>query len=214
MKGFVRKDLSILLGMYKKNLLFIFLLYAVLVLVTQTNFFIYFTILMVGFYSISSLTMDQSCSWDRYARTLPVSTKQIMAGKFVVTLLFIAAATIYGLVLSALNTWIHGIAFGPMLPPLFAFCAISLMCMGILLPCSLKWGVDKARNSLVLICLLLYVIPALFGDRLAAYFPMDTLLVFVQGNLLWIVVALFVASVMVYLIGYGLSCRIYAKKEF
>ena len=72
MKGLLRKELSGLWSLYRKTLPMISVLYAVLYVTTKQDFFLYFGVWMMLFYSLSSMSLDESCGCGRYARTLPV----------------------------------------------------------------------------------------------------------------------------------------------
>ena len=90
MIGFFRKDFYALASLYKKNLALVFVLYVVLTVSTGNPFFLYFLIWMLGFYSLSAISLDQSCGWDRYARTLPASPRQVVAARYLITVGFMA----------------------------------------------------------------------------------------------------------------------------
>ena len=92
MLGFLRKDFYMLYGAYKKNLLLVFLLYAALVLVMKNTFLLAILIWLMAFYGLSAITMDDSCGWDRYARTLPVSSGAVITARFLTTLLLLGIA--------------------------------------------------------------------------------------------------------------------------
>lgn len=81
MKGLFLKDWYGLLGMYKKNLLLVLVLYATLSMILNMPFFLFMTPWLLGFYTLSSFTLDESCRWNLYACTLPVSASQIVGGK-------------------------------------------------------------------------------------------------------------------------------------
>ena len=78
MRGLLRKELSGLWSLYRKTLPMIAVLYAVLNLVTRNDFFLYFGVWMMLFYSLSGMSLDESCGWGRYARTLPVNDWQVV----------------------------------------------------------------------------------------------------------------------------------------
>ena len=73
MIGFLKKDVYCLASLYKKNLVLVYVLYAVLTIATDNLFFLYFMIWLMGFYAISAISLDNSCGWDRFARTLPAT---------------------------------------------------------------------------------------------------------------------------------------------
>src|SRR5699024_12207349 len=66
----------------KKNLVLVAVIYGALSVVTRNNFFLFFGIWMMGFYSLSSFSLDAASCWGRYARSLPISDRQIVGAKF------------------------------------------------------------------------------------------------------------------------------------
>lgn len=165
MKGLLLKDLYSLGGLYKKNLLIVSVLYAVLALSADMPFFFYMMIWMMGFYSISGIALDQSCQWDRYARTLPVSAGQVVGAKYLVSLIFIGCGTLYSLVLGSVGvllkaenpTWQNFYFFNGLIA------ALAGATMALLLPAAYLWGVEKARNSMMI------VFAVLFGGSFLAF---------------------------------------------
>ena len=102
MRGLMAKEMTGLLGLYKKNLLLVGLVYGGLSIMTENSFFLYFGVWMMGFYSLSGYSLDEQSGWGRYARTLPISDFQVVAAKFVAAGAFMGIGTANPLVVAAL----------------------------------------------------------------------------------------------------------------
>ena len=59
MKGLLYKEVVSLLGMYKKNLALVAVIYGALSVMTRNNFFLFFGIWMMGFYSLSNFSLTR-----------------------------------------------------------------------------------------------------------------------------------------------------------
>ena len=217
MKGLFLKDWYGLLGMYKKNLLLVLVLYAALSMILNMPFFLFMTPWLLGFYTLSSFSLDESCRWNLYARTLPVSSRQIVGGKFLLAISWILPGTIYAGVVGAAVCLLHP---GETLASDMAVSSvvvgvIAIDMISILLAMTFRAGVEKARSLFFLIFIGFFLIIFLGGQ---IGMLDDTGLVAVLASiaafpLLWALGALAVA-ILIPVICFSLSCRIYANKEF
>ena len=217
MKGLFLKDWYGLLGMYKKNLLLVLVLYAALSMILNMPFFLFMTPWLLGFYTLSSFSLDESCRWNLYARTLPVSSRQIVGGKFLLAISWILPGTIYAGVVGAAVCLLHpgetlasDMAVSSVVVGVIAIDMISL-----LLAMTFRAGVEKARSLFFLIFIGFFLIIFLGGqigmlDDAGFVAVLASIAAF---PLLWALGALAVA-ILIPVICFSLSCRIYANKEF
>ena len=217
MKGLFLKDWYGLLGMYKKNLMLVLVLYAALSLILNMPFFLFMTPWLLGFYTLSSFSLDESCRWNLYARTLPVSSRQIVGGKFLLAISWILPGTIYAGVVGAAVCLLHP---GETLASDMAVSSvvvgvIAIDMISILLAMTFRAGVEKARSLFFLIFIGFFLIIFLGGqigmlDDAGFVAVLASIAAF---PLLWALGALAVA-ILIPVICFSLSCRIYANKEF
>ena len=217
MKGLFLKDWYGLLGMYKKNLLLVLVLYAALSMILNMPFFLFMTPWLLGFYTLSSFSLDESCRWNLYARTLPVSSRQIVGGKFLLAISWILPGTIYAGVVGAAVCLLHP---GETLASDMAVSSvvvgvIAIDMISILLAMTFRAGVEKARSLFFLIFIGFFLIIFLGGqigmlDDAGLVAVLASIAAF---PLLWALGALAVA-ILIPVICFSLSCRIYANKEF
>ncbi|MEG2001065.1 MAG: ABC-2 transporter permease [Evtepia sp.] len=85
--------------------------------------------------------------------------------------------------------------------------AITLVMMAFMFPVALKWTVEKARNVFVMVFMLVFV----GGGLIAKTLNLDALS---NIPLIPISIGICVCAVLMYVISYCVSCRIYEKKEF
>ncbi len=215
MIGFLRKDFYCLMSIYKKNLLLVVLLYAILTLATKQTFFLYFLIWMMGFYSLSAVTLDDSCGWNRYARTLPASPKKIVAARFLMTAGMTFAGAVVGIVMGCILAVVHGANLEEIAVVVVIVTGIALVTMGIMLPAAYKWGMEKARNGFLALFLVVFIVPLLMEKGFVDDASLQAALAWMDAQPVWVLSggALLIALV-VYLLGYGIACGIYTRKEY
>ena len=217
MKGLFLKDWYGLLGMYKKNLMLVLVLYAALSLILNMPFFLFMTPWLLGFYTLSSFSLDESCRWNLYARTLPVSSRQIVGGKFLLAISWILPGTIYAGVVGAAVCLLHPAETlsSDMAVSSVVVGVIAIDMISILLAMTFRAGVEKARSLFFLIFIGFFLIIFLGGqigmlDDAGLVAVLASIAAF---PLLWALGVLAVA-ILIPVICFFLSCRIYANKEF
>ena len=147
MIGLIRKEMYALWALYRKNLILVLVMYTFLGVALNNMAFPYMTIWMAGLYSFGWFSADQISGWARYARTLPVSDRQVVAGRFLSTLILQLAAGVYAVVIALINSLSGNAGFMEELGTIMVFFSISVMGMGIMIPAAFKWGVEKARTG-------------------------------------------------------------------
>lgn len=228
MIGFLRKDLYSVFCMYRKNLLLVLTLYAVLTIVTQVTFLLYMLVWLMGFYSLSLISLDQASGWDRFAKTLPAGPAQIIGARFLTALLLMLMAMGFSLLLGAVAWMVHGpgleilsfsgdeaFSMGELLFTVPMISAVALACMSLLLPAAYQWGVEKARSSFIVFFMVVFIIPAVFGEQLKERVPLEQVGAWLDAQPYPVLLAIILGVALVlYALGFGLSCHVYAKKEF
>lgn len=215
MTGFLKKDFYSLASLYKKNLLLVYVLYTVLTLATDNLFFLYFMIWLMGFYAMSAISLDASCSWDRYARTLPASTGQIVGARYLITMGMVLSGAVLALVLGIANFFLRGGNLAEVAVTVCIISGIALAMIGLLLPAAYKWGVEKARNGFLALFLLVFLLPLLMEQGI-----FDDAALKQAGNWLdmqspgMLMAASLGLGILACGVGFALSCGVYRKKEF
>lgn len=215
MIGFLRKDFYCLMSIYKKNLLLVVLLYAILTLATKQTFFIGFLVWMMGFYSLSAVTLDDSCGWNRYARTLPASPSKIVAARFLMTAAMTLCGAVAGIAMGCILVLVHGGNLAEIITVVLVVTGVALLTMGIMLPAAYKWGMEKARNGFLALFLVVFIVPLLMEKGFVDDASLQAALAWMDAQPVWVLSggALLIALV-VYLLGYGIACGIYTRKEY
>lgn len=211
MKGLLRKDILMVGGNIGFLLIFI-ILYTLLSFFTGSiDFTAIVLILIMVMLPFNTLSYDELYQWDRYVLTLPVSRKQVIQSKYMFTLLLAVIALVFCVTMG----WLFGGDWRDVLLRDLIFLASALLTVAVALPCALKWGLQKGRLIMILLCGIaggmiggLGIITE-YGGGLRIVLPIG---VVVTEEL--IVFGALGIALLALLISYKISCKIYEKKQF
>ena len=219
MKSLLYKDFQLLANSYKRNILTVLLLYAAIILFTRQIFVAYALVFLAGVYVSSTISFDEQAHWDSYARTLPVSAGQIVGAKYLLNLVFMLAASVCALLMTALLPLSAGIAGDTAAVPLpeqlsgiLGSGTVSLLASSLTLPISYKFGGARARSFVSTAFLALFVLGFLLMRSLPAGFMRDTVaeLNTVGDQQVWLfLVLIFAALLALYAASAAVCVRIY-----
>lgn len=215
MNGLLYKDLLNLTPTLK-YLAFMALIFCVVFIPLGNELPVYIILIMFGaLLPTTAISFDTAARWDKYAVSLPVTRREIVAARYQLMVGGICVAGVISLIIAVAMMILmpgEGI-FLPYFSPLMLmvlFVACGLLLGSIALPLTLKFGMEKMRYIIMVIALTPVVVifgMSFFAD-LSGITPTDPVLMPVIIGVLLAVTALFVY------VSFWLSVRIYAKKEF
>lgn len=210
MIGLLLKDLYTM-RQYLKTMLFMLMFFAVISagLDNPATFFEGFIILMSMMLTISSFSYDDLAKWDRYALTLPITRKELVAGKYLlsVVLCFAGAAFSFPIALIVLTLKpVEGFGLAEQLYATAAIVSAAFFFTGLLLPMTLKFGVEKSR-ILMLVVFAMPTAAVIALDKMGVPMPSE-------DSLFGFFKLLPLSMVVFYYLSYRLSVRIFSRKEF
>lgn len=211
MTGLIVKDILVQRKTLRSYALFLlFYLGMAAVGLFSISFVTAFVQIIVMILPMSAFAYDEQAKWDRYALTLPVSRRTVVAARYLFVLLMIFVAALFALVSSLFLTLVRQ---GDMMENLGA-AAVSLS-LGLLvadlnLPMSYALGPERARPYLYATIFL--PVLALVGAAKLGW--LDTLDQLSPS----VLTALFLFLPLLPLLGlpvsYLVSCRVMERKEF
>lgn len=199
-----------------RYLLVMMLVFAVAFIPNGYLNFLFITSIMFSVMMVSTFSYDEYAKWNCYALVMPIQKRDIVAGKFLMAVLF----SLFGVILGGICSVVGGLVMGQMTlgnGDAWSEILFSLdlaFCMAILfgttmIPMLFQFGVEKARMITVGVVavpvLLLYVLLKLSDG--AAFLNSEK-----NIGILMILFPIFVliwGSVM-----YKISCKIFCHKEF
>lgn len=221
MLGLLYKDQMTIWSSYRKNFLLVVVLYTAMAYTLDMAFMLFALVFMGGMYIASTLSFDEMSHWDTYARTLPVSTGQLVGVKYLLALGWMGGS----FVLAELLLTVCDLTKGRLRENLMYNLAGCLVSLGLVLiycaltlPLSYKLGAARARSGVIvaigisvgLICFASYSVRSdspFSGSSPLASMDETSLLFLIGGGVIAV-------GLVLYVISWWISTAIYQKKEF
>ena len=164
MKGLFYKDITSIWLIYRKNILFFLAIVAVFAFIfgaqnSSMGFFLTFMpVFLSGNYVIGSLRFDETSQFLSYVRTLPVRPVQIVAGKYLLGLLFLTGSlSVTALIILAVGALTGSLPAAAMFLPVLATAFLMGLCyLAVVLPLSYRFGTSRASTAAVIALLLIW----------------------------------------------------------
>lgn len=215
MIGLLKKDLLILRRVYMKNFFLVLALYTVLGIALQMTSFFTLMSWMYGFYVMSLFSVDNTCRWDFYAATLPVSRKTVVTAKFLLLGLCIAAGFVYSLVTAPVAYLLIGESIAESILASLLVTLILIVYFAVTIPLTYAFGPDKARSAMLLALVVVgggIFAAASLGDGGGAV--LMVLFGWMETSPVPGFSIITAATAVLCLVCWLVSCRIYERKEF
>lgn len=201
MKGLLRKDCHMIWN-YGRMLLLISLVFLIAGALSKEEnfFFVVYPVLLGGVLPVTLLSYEERCGWNRFCDAMPLSRRTVVSARYVTTLLSFGALYLLTLLVNAL--------FGRPAAELGELALLlpgfGLLPSAIMLPISLRWGVEKGRIAYFI---LIGVFVAL------GMFLFDSIRVIGTTVPAPGVAASLIAAIVIFALSWLLSIRLYEKRE-
>lgn len=209
MLGLVKKDLLMIKGNIRQVILF---LVVFLILAFQENNIIVIVPVFVSMMVfITTFSYDEYNKWDAYAISLPVSRKNIVKAKYVASIiLWVIALLVTVVITGIMGLFEQNINYFEMFGMILG-CVFSIVLLeAIMFPLIFKFGVEKGRIGLFVG---VFAIAALLGFIFTGI-DLENANGFIEIFNEYYYILLPLVAVILLVISYYVSKRIYLKKEF
>ena len=213
MKGLILKDLYLLKGLGKQFGLVFGFLFLWSIMMKSFSFMILYCVIMCGSIVMSTMSYDESVSFNRFALTMPVNIKMLVWAKYVLILLILLAVSGIGALLNFSLPFFWSADGGAFeWSGIAAAVAVFMVTNAISLPVMFKGGVEKARYVYILCMFLVgggvagiaYLI-----EKMGISMQLEEMLSEVSISIIFIVIA-----VVSMLISYFVSVKVAGRKEW
>lgn len=217
-KGLLQKD-YLLLKSYSKNLVVCLAIFVALI-VSQSyddgmsSIGAVMIMLVFSMLVLSTFSYDEKSKADRYLLTLPISRKEIVIEKYILSLLSLIVGTLVG---SMISLGLIYFLLGE-IPDIEENLSMILggmvgvaLIQGIQLPCIYKWGAEKGRIQIYIIGMVIFVIGILLSTFAPELKLSHSFLLTLSKFIPVICIGLIA---IIYYISYKISYKIYKKKEY
>lgn len=215
MLGLIKKDLLIV----KNNLKLIGIVLTIFfILALQDKFDITITlpfIAMIYLFAItlfiSTFSYDEFNKWDAYAVTLPNGRKNIVKSKYITSIILVICALIVTLSLNYLISFINdSLEFEKVISLVLGLTTGIIFVESIMLPIIFKFGIEKGRLGLFGITIAITGIATIVSKKFDLSISINIIQFF--NNYDFIIIPL--VLIILLLLSYKISEKIYSKKEF
>lgn len=214
MKGIILKDL---LNSRKnlKNLLIMCFLYAIIFSTMNLSALSSVITILFTMQILTTFSYDDYTRWNQYALSLPISKKQLVLSKYILSLLFIIIGSIISLLLAITISLIkNSLLFDDVIGAVIGSTTSMIFMILILLPLIFKYGVEKSRMMVIaifaiptLICLIIIKYLTILGIELPSQEQLNSLLpLFIILTIILLVIGSYIS--------YQSSVKIITKKEY
>lgn len=209
MLGLVKKDLLMIKGNIRQVILF---LVVFLILAFQENNIIVIVPVFVSMMVfITTFSYDEYNKWDAYAISLPVSRKNIVKAKYVASIILWAIALLVTVVITGImGLFEQNLNYFEMFGMILG-CVFSIVLLeAIMFPLIFKFGVEKGRIGLFVG---VFAIAGLLGFIFTGI-DLENATGFIEIFNKYYYILIPLAAVILLVISYFVSKKIYLKKEF
>lgn len=219
-KGLIIKDLLQLKG-YKRTLM-VFMIIFILTAITQkskteiSSMLVIMLTLGLGMFSMATFNYDEMSKADRYILTLPLTKKEVVIAKYVL----IISSTIIGSIGGILISIVISLIMKQNIANIMDFVTLGLggiLGIGIVeaiqIPCVYKWGAEKGRIQVFIVtAVVAFVLGGIFHmvEKVNINLPFHNMLDLINQ---FLPIILIVSIVIVNVISYKITYKIYTKKE-
>lgn len=209
MLGLIKKDLLII----KNNIKFAIIFIVVFAFFTEQNSeILYFVpIFLSTMLFISTFSYDDYNKWDAYACTLPQGKRNVVKAKYLASLLLTLIAVlvilILGLIIGGIN---KNFDAKEMLEIISGVVVAIVLLQSIMFPLMYKFGVEKGRIGIFLGVFGMSGLIGFLFKYLNIKIPNNVIQIF---NDYWFIILPIIIILMI-LVSYNISKKIYLKKEF
>lgn len=203
MKGLILKDFI----MTKKSLkviIAIIVFYIVYSFAFKENIILMLSSISVAL-TLTTFSYDEYNHWDKIAMSMPVSPKDVISAKFIITAVFSIAGGIIGIVCSVIYFFVGKFDLTENIFSVFIMIIASFLVCFMAIPIFVKFGVSLGKFVFIAFMIILSVL---------IYFVYKSNILSSDIPTYIIVTALIAAAVLITVLSYIISVKIYSDKEF
>ncbi len=214
-KGLIVKDFQTIKS-YKTTVLYMITIFIVCAFINNEviNFLPVFMPLCFGMLGISSFSYDNLAKADKYLLTFPINKKDIVKARYIYILLSTLLGTLLGFVLTLIAQEVKtsNILIGSTVASIIGSLSAIMFLQAFQIPIMYKFGAEKGRIIQMTMTVVLMVGISLIATALMKFsnISLDSFIVILKNYLIAI---LGIVVVILYILSFKISCKIYEKKE-
>lgn len=206
MNGLLIKDYYMALK-YAKGYFLISIIFGIISIMGSDNmFFALYPAMLGGLFSVSIMAYDEKSGWNSYAAILPCTRRMIVTEKYIFAVLFIIPIAVINSAAIIAGEMMRGGSMAEAGMIILTMLSVAIIFPSIMLPASLKFGVEKGR-------IIFYIVIVL----ISASFPVIFNIIGSDGDTSPVVLPYgfqtFIIAVIIMVLSWFVSVRIYEGKD-
>ncbi len=163
MKGLLLKDWYLICRHCRAYLMILVVFLGIGLFSPESIFFLYYPVLMAGSIPVTLLSYDSMSRWESYSRTFPYSEGQLVAAKYLISLLAVLVTSLVTVLACGLRMGAQGgLDLMVLLQMSCVVLALGLLTPALMLPWVFKFGAEKGRIVFYVVLVLLMVVCGFF----------------------------------------------------
>lgn len=205
MKGLILKDILNFKNQQGKTFLLLIAIYFIIAMQMHNSSFFAGVWMIIGVsLPLASIAYDEKAKWDKYALTMPVTRKDIVAEKYLLSALCVVTGNTISLPITAMidkrldmeSLLVYGVFIG-----------IGLLFNAIILPFVFRFGSENARTITIIVIAIPFLVVYLFSKM-----KIDIIGILEQNEKTVGIIA-GVSAIVIYIVSYMISVFIMEHKE-
>jgi hypothetical protein len=207
MLGLIKKDLFMLKN--NSKLLVIWIIMIILFSLSGEGG-LYIVLPVMGLsLSISSFSYDDYNNWNTYLSALPNGKKYAVKAKYIFSLLLLIFTSIISIILVLILSKNIEEDLSGVLGTVLGF----MFLISILFPFIYKFGIEKGRIILIIMCLIIGSGGGIIAKKLSGK-ELPSFIKYIDEHFLLCSIIATIVIIIIYVVSFIISNKIYAKKEF
>ncbi|MGN1020170.1 MAG: ABC-2 transporter permease [Aristaeellaceae bacterium] len=166
-----------------------------------------YALVFAGMIPLTALAYDEQSRWPRLAAMMPYTTRQLVAGKYVLGYIMLGGAILLSVLSMVVTTLVRGDVLDPgELFSLVILACIAALILAVTMPLIMHFGVEKGRLVMLVATAAIVGVTFALGEDAGLMASMDESSVTVTAVFLVVCVAVNALSI-------PLSVRIYSRKN-
>lgn len=212
MKGMIIKDFYNAKSFSKQYLIMLAVMAACAFGTKNLSFLTIYIVILGGMQCITTMNVDESCGFNKFALTTPIGIKKLVGAKYVFFLCSLGIAWLISFLLHIIIAFLPKTDWGEFsMKGVLGIICILVACFSASLPFVYKFGVEKARYTYVIMMAIAFAL-IYFAGHIAEEKEVALLLDKIPNGT-WEIVATIISIGIVYL-SYRCSVRAVEKKEW
>ena len=178
------------------------------------TFLLAYAVILGSMLVLSSMSMDESVSFNRYAMTMPINTRMLVKAKYMLFLITTLGGITLGLLFNgimSMTMWRERQLAGELLG-VIAIIVVCIVSNSIALPIMFKFGSEKARYAYILVIIGMTLL-AVIVEKIHEEMKFSPVVIDEKAEI-WLAIAMLGVCILAVFLSYKVTLKVVEKKEW